>query len=173
MDPSTDAPPGATGPLLAALLPRDASPQGRVLAIRRPTVRLGRDASNEVVLDVPSVSATHAEVRLRGGVWQVEDLGSVNGTWVDGEPVHGTLVLAPGSSLRVGSVELVFAPHDRWEDSPPSAPGPTVIMPERSAPAPSFMLADPAPSAWPVAWFVGGGLIILAIVAIVLAGGSR
>ncbi len=152
-------------------MPRDTASLGRVLAIRRPTVRIGRDASNEVVLDVPSVSAAHAEVRLRGGVWQVEDLGSVNGTWVDGEPVHGSLVLAPGSAVRVGTVELVFAPHDRWEDSPP--PVLTVLIPEPSTPGPRFMLADAAPHSWPLAWVVGGGLILLAIVAIVLAGGSR
>src|SRR5690606_20221430 len=110
---SADARRPGTGALLAALVPRSvpAGPAG-VLAIRSPTARLGREAGNTAVLDAPSVSAMHAELRLRGGVWLVEDLGSVNGTWVDGEPVHGVLPVAPGSVLRFGDVELVFAPHD-------------------------------------------------------------
>jgi predicted component of type VI protein secretion system len=107
------------GALLAVLvLRRGLSGAGGHVAVRRPTIRLGRDASNDVAFPSPSVSATHAELRLRGGVWSLTDLGSMNGSWVDGEPVYGAVPLGPGSTVKLGDVEWVFSPKDRWEDSP-------------------------------------------------------
>lgn len=109
------------GTLLAVLIMRRGRPGGGHIAVRQPTLRIGRDAGNDVILDAPSVSAAHAELRLRGGVWSLMDVGSLNGSWVDGEPVYGSAPLAPGSSVRFGDVEMVFSPQDRWEDSPREA----------------------------------------------------
>ncbi|MBA2293306.1 MAG: FHA domain-containing protein [Gemmatimonadales bacterium] len=89
------------------------------MAVRSPTLRIGRDPASGLRIDHASVSADHAELRLRGAVWTVTDLDSVNGTWVDGEAVIGALPLAPGSELRLGEVVLAFNPRDRWEDSAP------------------------------------------------------
>ena len=110
--------PGGTGPLLGVLVVRSGgtrvAPQ---VALRVPTIRLGRDEHNGVVIPHASVSSEHAELRLRGGVWTLADLGSLNGSWVDGEPVLGSLPLAPGSEIRLGEVVFAFGPRDRWEDS--------------------------------------------------------
>ncbi len=89
------------------------------MAIRSSTLTIGRDPARGLQVDHPSVSAEHAELRLRGAVWTVTDLDSANGTWVDGEAVLGSLPLAPGSELRLGEVVLAFNPRDRWEDSAP------------------------------------------------------
>lgn len=111
--------PGATGPLLGVLVVRSSGTRvAPHVALRAPTIRLGRDEHNAVVIPHLSVSADHAELRLRGGVWTLTDLGSLNGSWVDGEPVLGTLPLAPGSEIRLGDVVFAFGPRDRWEDSP-------------------------------------------------------
>ncbi len=111
--------PGATGPLLAVLVVRSSGTRiAPHVALRLPTIRLGRDEHNGVVVPHQSVSADHAELRLRGGVWTLTDLGSLNGSWVDGEPVLGSLPLAPGSEIRLGDVVFAFGPRDRWEDSP-------------------------------------------------------
>lgn len=148
--PATLPPPmGGLGPLLAVLVVRQGGDGGGPLPVRRPTVRLGRDAGNDLVLADPSVSAAHAELRLRGGVWTVTDLGSVNGTWVDGEPVLGALPLAPGSMLRVGEVRLAFAPKDRWEDSPVDRLLESVAPMEPMGAAPTEL--DPAPAEGPPA----------------------
>jgi pSer/pThr/pTyr-binding forkhead associated (FHA) protein len=106
------------GPLLAVLIMRRGRPGGGHFTVRQPLLRIGRDPKNELVLDVPSVSAAHAELRLRGGVWTLTDVGSMNGSWVDGEPVYGSAPLGPGSAIRLGDVELVFSPKDVWDDSP-------------------------------------------------------
>lgn len=137
------------GPLLAVLiLRRGAGGLGHV-AVRQPTVRIGREEGNDVVLPAVSLSATHAELRLRGGVWSLTDLGSMNGSWVDGEPVYGAVPLGPGSAIRLGEVEAIFSPKDRWEDSPsaliveaaPLEPAPGPPLPEAAPVA----VAAPAP----------------------------
>jgi predicted component of type VI protein secretion system len=138
---------GSTGPLLAVLMARRGATGLGHLVVRQTTIRLGRDAANDVQLESPSVSMAHAELRLRGGVWSLTDLGSMNGSWVDGEPVYGALPVAPGSILRLGEVELAFSPKDRWEDSPSErAAEPLVIEPASAPPRPEPSAeARPAP----------------------------
>ncbi|HJL14402.1 MAG TPA: sigma 54-interacting transcriptional regulator [Sandaracinaceae bacterium LLY-WYZ-13_1] len=71
------------------------------------TCRLGSHASNDLVVDHPSVSRMHAEVRVepRGAI--VQDLGSLNGTWLDGVRVERAW-LRDGSLLRLGEVTVRF-----------------------------------------------------------------
>ena len=65
------------------------------------TVVLGRDAGVDIPLPVPAVSRRHAELRLERGAYVVRDLGSTNGTLVDGKRVDEA-TLEPNSELRVG-----------------------------------------------------------------------
>lgn len=139
------------GPLLAVLIMRRGRPGGGHFSVRQPLLRIGRDAKNELVLDAPSVSAAHAELRLRGGVWTLMDVGSMNGSWVDGEPVYGSAPLGPGSAIRLGDVELVFSPKDRWEDSPhgvrlEAAPLEAAPIEAEAAVAPRARFLDDPPS---------------------------
>ena len=57
---------------------------------------LGRQA--DLVLEDPQASRRHASVRPAGDALEVEDLGSLNGTWVNGARVGGVTRLAPGDS---------------------------------------------------------------------------
>ena len=68
---------------------------------------MGRGGQNDLVLDGDEfASARHARVEARrDGVW-VQDLGSTNGTFVNGSPVEGAQKLAPGDVLRVGETDL-------------------------------------------------------------------
>ena len=65
------------------------------------TVVLGRDASADICLPVPAVSRRHAELRLERGTFYVRDLGSTNGTLVDGKRIEEA-PLEPNAELRVG-----------------------------------------------------------------------
>jgi len=69
---------------------------------------IGRDPANDVVLDDPNVSRFHAEVRPLEGASEVRDLGSRNGTRVDGEFVSGRAVIRPGAEIGIGPFRLVF-----------------------------------------------------------------
>jgi ABC-type multidrug transport system ATPase subunit/ABC-type multidrug transport system permease subunit len=68
---------------------------------------LGRDRSNDVVLEDPNVSRFHAEVERVGDRVAVRDLSSRNGTRVNGELVREA-VLAPGSEVGIGPYRLIF-----------------------------------------------------------------
>ncbi len=70
---------------------------------------IGRTGAVEVLIEDDSVSRRHAEVARTSDGYVVRDLGSANGTLVNGEPVAGDeVVLKPGDVVQVGVVELVF-----------------------------------------------------------------
>jgi pSer/pThr/pTyr-binding forkhead associated (FHA) protein len=70
-------------------------------------LRLGRAADNDVVLDDGSVSQHHCEVEWSGDEVRVRDLGSLNGTWIDGVQVNEG-ALEPGQSLHVGAIQFIL-----------------------------------------------------------------
>jgi ABC-type multidrug transport system ATPase subunit/ABC-type multidrug transport system permease subunit len=80
----------------------------QVVPLAQRHLTIGRDTSNDVVLQDPNVSRFHAEVaRLEDGRVAIRDLGSRNGTRVNGELVR-TALLEPGSEVGIGPYRLVF-----------------------------------------------------------------
>ena len=71
-------------------------------------VTIGRAPDNTIQIDDPSVSGRHAELRARGKTYQLRDLGSTNGTRVNGTTTTNT-ALHPGDRIRFGAVEVRFA----------------------------------------------------------------
>jgi DNA-binding winged helix-turn-helix (wHTH) protein len=67
---------------------------------------LGRDPELPVCLPFPSVSRRHALVHVKAGVATVEDLGSKNGTFLNGKRLREPQALAAGDLLRAGSVDV-------------------------------------------------------------------
>jgi pSer/pThr/pTyr-binding forkhead associated (FHA) protein len=145
------------------------------VSVDAAVARIGSDASTDVVIADPTVAGLHATLRLQGGVWMLEDHASDGGSWVDGDAVGESHPVAPGSVLRFGTVELVFDPQDDWADSPAmtlplQTPAPAG---ERAFPAPLFMIdRAPAGSGW-LPWAMVGAVVLLAVAAVLLAGGSR
>jgi pSer/pThr/pTyr-binding forkhead associated (FHA) protein len=97
---------------LASLLVRSGALRGRRLPITVPAVNIGRADYNDLVIADPSVSTTHARLQRKDDLWVLSDLGSTNGTYVEGEPVTGETALTPGTTLRFGDVSALFEPHD-------------------------------------------------------------
>ncbi len=75
-------------------------PGGRVV--------VGRAQENDIVLADRRVSAAHAVLEQVGPHWSVRDLGSRNGTFLNGERLLVERVLEPGDEVRVGETRLVF-----------------------------------------------------------------
>lgn len=67
---------------------------------------VGRDVNATIVLDDEFVSAEHAALTYRGRVWYLEDLGSTNGSFVNGSPIDGTAPLVFGDELQFGNVRV-------------------------------------------------------------------
>jgi pSer/pThr/pTyr-binding forkhead associated (FHA) protein len=68
-------------------------------------VSIGRDPTNSLVVDDPRVSRFHLEVRLSVGTWCVEDVGSVNGTFVDGQRVEDEVAIERPTRLLLADAE--------------------------------------------------------------------
>jgi pSer/pThr/pTyr-binding forkhead associated (FHA) protein len=70
----------------------------------------GSVAGNTVVLADPAVSRKHAGIRKVNGLYELADLGSTNGVYVNGHKVPKK-TLEPGDIIRVGNTEAVFKPE--------------------------------------------------------------
>jgi len=71
-------------------------------------VTIGRSRACEIVVDDQGVSRRHAAIRSGQDGWVLEDLGSTNGSSVNGAPVEGTRALADGDKIEIGSATLRF-----------------------------------------------------------------
>ncbi|MEM9136392.1 MAG: FHA domain-containing protein [Cyanobacteria bacterium P01_F01_bin.42] len=69
---------------------------------------IGRDPRNQTVIDHPLVSRFHARLRLYRGQWQVEDLNSSNGTFVNNQQIDQTQALRPGDQITIGPYQFSF-----------------------------------------------------------------
>jgi FHA domain len=101
----------ATGFLLGeGLLTVLASPEdaGRSVEVGPRGSVIGRDAACDLTLASEHVSRRHAVVRVRDGTYEVEDLGSKNGTLLNGGHVRGTRPLRDGDRIGVADVEIEF-----------------------------------------------------------------
>ena len=75
-----------------------------------PEVSIGRDPNCEVFLNDRTVSRRHAHLSIQGGRAIIEDLGSLNGTWVDAAIVSSS-ELFNGSTIQIGTFKMIFNMH--------------------------------------------------------------
>ena len=81
---------------------------GKRLVVGPTGVTLGRSRQSDVVLSDPNVSRHHAEIRPRGGSWVLTDLGSTNGSRINGRRLEGSEVIRAGDEIELGSTSLRF-----------------------------------------------------------------
>jgi hypothetical protein len=81
---------------------------GRRMVVGPEGVIVGRSRRCDVMLDDPNVSRTHAEIRPRGGSWVLTDLGSTNGSRLNGRKLDGSVVLKSGDEIELGTSRLTF-----------------------------------------------------------------
>jgi hypothetical protein len=81
---------------------------GRRVVIGAGGAVLGRSRQSDIVVADGNVSRRHAEIRPRGGSWVLTDLGSTNGSTINGRPLQGPEVLKPGDEIGLGGVPVRF-----------------------------------------------------------------
>ena len=73
----------------------------------QPEVLVGRDSLSDVALKDKAVSTRHARLSFHDGQWWIDDLGSTNGTRLNGERLAGATVLTSGDEIKCGSSRLL------------------------------------------------------------------
>ncbi len=137
---------------MALLRVVEADGRERRVPLDARTIAIGRSRDNDVPLDDPMASRHHARIVPRSGRFLLSDLGSMNGTLVNGRPVREA-ILGIGDRIDIGGTRLEVLPPE-WQSAAaaPAAPD----MPAEPWPAPepwpaSDMPAEPwpAPDPWP------------------------
>jgi len=102
----------------------------RHIALNQPLVTIGRRIDNDIVIDMPSISRRHAQIRWRYGRFVIYDLGSRGGTGVNGTPITES-VLHNGDVISLSDVALIYgegmAEDEQERPRPSSASEDTLV----------------------------------------------
>ncbi|MGI9089427.1 MAG: FHA domain-containing protein [Chthoniobacterales bacterium] len=138
-------------------------------------VSLGRSPENAIVIDDPSVSSRHALLQAAGEDYLLKDLGSTNGTRVNGQVIE-SVTLRGGDRVRFGKVEARFESEHAGEAQPLPVLAEVESRPaEVSARPADFANASPFPNRktprdpMRTAIFAAAGVAVLAFAASMLA----
>ncbi|MFN2239022.1 MAG: FHA domain-containing protein [Thermoanaerobaculia bacterium] len=85
---------------------------------------LGRDPSNDIAIPDASISGRHARLRRTPSGYEIEDTGSRNGSFVNGEKIEKA-TLADGDMVRLGKVQMVYSVASATRPPAPTSPGKT------------------------------------------------
>lgn len=120
---------------------------GTEYRLEKDEIFLGRDLSNDLVINDPEVSRRHARLFFTGSTYAIEDLGSTNGTFVHGQRLSGPFLLSPGDWITLG--ERVILKFDLVEFDPDATVATFRAQPI-STPQPVHPVVPAAPSESPV-----------------------
>jgi hypothetical protein len=158
----------------------------QVYELNRDIMTLGRDASNEISINDPEVSRHHCRFTRVSGSYTLEDLGSTNGSFVNGQRLIGARPLASGDTIGLGeTVTLVYeavglsmggpppyaaakqatmiggAPQPGYGAPPPGAPGyyqQPVAQPGYAPPPGAYPQQQPGYTDYPEEYEESGGV---------------
>jgi hypothetical protein len=157
---------------------------GAIFPLEGDQLIIGRDAASGVAISDAEVSRKHARLNFQGGKFVIEDLGSTNGTFVNGQRLSTSAVLKPGDvvslgeqivlmyeglSSDAGSTMMSRGSHGRPAPTAvPSPMPPAPAAPQYVSPAPSAPAAEPAPRNKNLPIFIGVGVLALICVCVAL-----
>ena len=135
---------------MTAFIARDGALEGQRFELEGDHT-IGREGA-DITLDDDQVSRRHARVSVAGATITIEDLGSTNGTFVNGAKIEAATTLAPGDTVRIGATTFALEAEAEAEPEPePAMPAPAVTVAREAAPAPPAPEPAPAPPAPPAA----------------------
>jgi hypothetical protein len=178
------------------LVVRQGATAGQVYELDKDEISVGRDITNDIVLNDAEVSRRHARLILEQGRYKIEDLNSTNGTYIDGQRLIGPHLLAIGEIIMFGdNMGMVFEGEPArldetvpsWveqgatpvaaipvasESTPQPAPVPRSQVSNASVPRPVTPELEPVeePVARPVnSWLLAGCGCLLVILVLFIA----
>ena len=107
-----------SGPTVGALYPLEAE-----------AISIGRDASNTIQINDAEISRRHSRLQFQGGKYVIEDVGSTNGTHVNGQRIMSAYVLKPGDVVSFGEGIVLSFESSNFDSAA------TLAVPRSSGPA--------------------------------------
>lgn len=138
------------------LVMRSGPNAGQVYPLEKNELLIGRDLTNDIIVNDPEVSRRHLRVFLQGNQYGIEDLGSTNGSFVNSQRLAGPYILHPGDFLTLGErINFVYEVVDtdatvasprtqQRQDQPPVAVTPAIPAPPPPFSKDVFPPAQPA-----------------------------
>lgn len=107
------------------------------------TIQIGREEDNHIILATSEVSRRHAVIAWRNAAFEIQDLGSTNGTLVNGDLADRPCALQDGDTIRLGDVEFEFFTVQPSSPQPELEPirGDTLVVPS-DAPRPRLIITS-------------------------------
>ena len=122
------------------LIMRSGPTPGAVFNLGGDQLTVGRDSTNDVVINDAEISRRHARLTFQGGKYILEDLGSTNGTFVNGQRLAGPRVLKAGEVVSFGEQIVLVYEASTFD------PAATIASPRAAAvPSASRPLSPPPP----------------------------
>jgi len=81
---------------------------GQRYSLNAPSIVLGRSSEADILVEDTGVSRRHLEIRTTNGVTSAVDMGSTNGSYVNGQRVVGSTELTDGSTITMGRTKIIF-----------------------------------------------------------------
>ncbi|WP_411374871.1 FhaA domain-containing protein [Arthrobacter sp. MPF02] len=81
---------------------------GQRYSLNAPSIVLGRSSEADIHVEDTGVSRRHLEIRTADGACSAVDLGSTNGSYVNGQRVSGSTELTDGSTITMGRTKIIF-----------------------------------------------------------------
>lgn len=103
---TTDTPPPPTRALATKLVVTEGPLAGRTIQLNGQPLLIGRAQDAGLVLEDDYASGRHARLFPQGSRWFLEDLGSTNGTFVQGNQLTRTMAIDPGTPVRIGKTVM-------------------------------------------------------------------
>jgi pSer/pThr/pTyr-binding forkhead associated (FHA) protein len=106
---------------------------GQVFALSKPMLTIGRDSGCDISISDASISRQHAQILRQEMGWYLQDLGSRNGTAINGQRLSAPQRLEDGDVLTVGALPLRYFAGSPLEEAPASEEPVTEMLPASEA----------------------------------------
>lgn len=105
----------------------------RHVALDKAVNSIGRSLENDIVLEDPGVSRTHAQIRWRNGRFEIFDVGSRSGTLLNGRPLTRS-ALKSGDVITLGAAAVIYGEEDSGQDQGESGKGRSLDITQELSP---------------------------------------
>jgi len=124
---------------------------GKAFTLSKSEIVIGRDVNADVVINTAEVSRRHVRLYLDGGIYVVEDLGSTNGTFINGQRLTTPAPLRSGDIIMLGEAATLVYEASQYDPNAtmisPAGGSATAAAPMPASAAPQQM-TPPAPQAY-------------------------